>query len=412
MKNLPLITAGLLAVGLISPAGAQTVVRLTGSTAFRANVNAALKAGTGIFDAAPTVVGTAYTPGASQLVFSGAISGNPVVVKTSFSGSEAGIAALADVAVPDNVQGQPAANLPGTPQPTFLDTATGLTANDVSSPDIAMADTSQAVSLTQGHGVVDQGIVGVVQFVWMKGKNNGQANWAHLSNITLPEINVLLAAGKQDLTFFTGNSSDFGTPVVGVGRNKGSGTRVNTLLESLYGVSKSVIQYAVSPTYTAGVLVKASASTPINDAAIVSIGNDGFDSGGGVANTLNMTLGGGALTTIPIGYLGLSDASTVAALAAGGTNAPAGGQYLTLNGVPYSDAAIENGSYDFWGHEHVLTGSTTSATGAKVAASLVTEIPALATGGASGIPYITVGPNQTMFVDRPAGGDTGFVTPL
>ncbi len=412
MKNLSLITASLLAVGLISTARGQTVVYLTGSSSFRANANRALHAGTGIFDAAPTVVGTAYTDGANQLVFSGAISGNPVVVKTSFTGSEAGIAALADVAVPNNVQGQPAANLPGTPQPTFLDTATGLTANDVHSPDISMADTSQAVSLTQGHGVVDQGIVGVIQFVWMKGKNNGQANWAHLSNITIEGINVLLAAGKQDLSFFTGNPNDFGTPVVAVGRNKGSGTRVNALLQSLYGVSKSVIQYAVSPTYTAGVLDKASAATPINDAAIVSIANNGFDAGSSVANTLNMTVGGGALTTIPIAYLGLNDAINVQTLATGGVSAPVGGQYLSVGGVLYSDAAIENGSYDYWGHEHVLTGSSTSATGAKVAAALVTQIPAQTTGGVFGIPYTTSGPNQVMFVDRPAGSDTGFVTPL
>ncbi len=235
MKNLSLITAGLIAVGLVSSASAQSVVRITGSTAFRANVNKALKAGTGVFTAAPTVTGTAYADGASQLVFTGndITSGSPLVIKTSFTGSEAGIAALADVGVPNNVGGiQPPANLPGTPQPTFLDTATGLTANDVSSPDIALADTSQAVSLTQGHGVVDKGIVGVIQFVWMKAKNNGQPNWSHLSNVTIPELNVLLPDGAQDLSFFTGNPADFGSPIIAIGRNKGSGTRVNTLIET------------------------------------------------------------------------------------------------------------------------------------------------------------------------------------
>jgi hypothetical protein len=412
MKMYPLLTAALVATGLISSASAQTVVRIAGSTAFRANVNKALHAGTGIFDAAPTVVGTAYADGASQLVFSGNISASPVVIKVSWTGSEAGIAAVADVAVPNNVPGQPPANLPGTPQPTFLDTATGLIKNDVSSPDIGMADTSQAVSLTQGHGVVDHGIVGVIQFTWMKAKNNSQPNWAHLTNITVPQANVLLSSGATDLSFFTGNPADFGSPVVAVGRNIGSGTRVNELLDTLYGVGKSVIQYAVSPTYTAGVLVKAVSTTPITDAAIVSIANDGFDSGGGVAATLNMTKGGTALTTIPIGYLGLNDAITVQALNADGVSAPAGGNYLSWNGVLYSDAAIENGSYDLWGHEHLFTGSTTSATGATVASKLLAQIPIQTTGGTFGIPYITSGAGQTMFVDRPGGGDTGFVTPL
>jgi hypothetical protein len=409
MKTCSLITAALLAAGLVSTASAQTVVRITGSTAYRANVNKALHAGTGIFDGVPTVVGTAYADGASQLVFSNTISSSPVVIKTSFTGSEAGIAALAGVAIPNNVGGQPPANLPGTPQPTFLDTATGLTANDVASPDIAMADTSQAVSLTQGHGVVDGGIVGVVQFTWMKGKNNGQASWASLNNVTLPQLNVLLSAGTQLLAFFDGNINDSSTTVVAIGRNKGSGTRVNTLIETLYGVGKVVNQYAVSPTYNAGVLVTASSATPINDAAIASIGNDGFDSGKGVAQTLLMTAGGGALTTIPIGYLGLNDAITVQALAAGGTNAPAGGQYLTLNGVLYSDQAIAVGQYDFWGHEHILTGAGTSATGNTVATKLAAQIPAQTTGGILGIQY-NIG--VTMFADRPGGADTGFVSIL
>jgi hypothetical protein len=411
MNKLPLFTAALAAAGFVSSTQAQTVVRLTGSTAYRANVNAALHAGTGIFDAAPSNLGPAYSAGANQLVFSGNISGNPVLVKTSFTGSEAGIASLVNVAVPNNVSGQPQANLPGTPQPSFL-ANDGSAGPDVSSPDVSMADTSQAVSLTQDSRVHDVGIVGVVQFVWMKGKNNGQANWAHMSNITIPQMNVLLSGGKQDLSFFTGNGSDFGSPIVAVGRNKGSGTRVNTLVESLYGVGKAVQQYAVSPTYSAGVLVTAVSTTPINDAAVVNIGNDGFDSGKGVAQTLLMTAGGGALTTIPIGYLGLSDANSVQTLVNDGTanaTAPSAGQYLTVNGVLYSDAAINNGSYDHWGHEHVLTGPFTSATGTTIASRLKTVLPASAAGGSTGLPYSL---NVTLFADRPAGGDTGFVTPL
>jgi hypothetical protein len=411
MNKLPLLTAALIAAGLVSSATAQTVVRLTGSTAYRANVNAALHAGTGIFDAAPSNLGPAYSAGANQLVFSGNISGNPVLVKTSFTGSEAGIASLVNVSVPNNVSGQPQANLPGTPQPSFL-ANDGSAGPDVSSPDISMADTSQAVSLTQDSRVHDVGIIGVVQFVWMKGKNNGQANWAHLSNITIPQMNVLLSGGKQDLSFFTGNGGDFGTPVVAFGRNKGSGTRVNTLIQALYGVGKAVQQYAVSPTYNSGVLVTAASSTPINDGAIVNIGNDGYDSGKGVAQTLLMTGGGGTLTTIPIGYLGLGDAITVQPLLNDGSAnaaAPANGQYLTVNGVLYSDQAINNGSYDHWGHEHVLTGPFTSATGATFASRLKSALPTFAAGGSSGLPYNL---NVTMFADRPAGGDTGFVTPL
>jgi hypothetical protein len=411
MNKLPLLAATLVAGGVVTSANAAfTVVRITGSTAYRANVNNLLNTAGKVFDNAPTLLGPAFSAGASQLVFSNTISGANVIIKTSFTGSEAGIASLVDVAVPNNVSGQPNANLPGTPQPSFL-ANDGSAGPDVSSPDISMADTGQSVSLTQDNRVHDVGIVGVVQFTWVKAKNNSQANWAHLVNVTLPQLNVLLG-GKQDLSFVTGTSADFGTPLVVVGRNKGSGTRVNTLVDTLYGVGKAVNQYAVSPTYNNGVLVTAVSSTPINDTAIVSIGNDGFDSGKGVAQTMLMTAGGGALTTIPIGYLGLGDANSVQALVADGTAnaaAPAGGQYLTLNGVLYSDQAINNGAYDFWGHEHVLTGPFTSTTGTTVANSIKANLPATALGGSSGLAYAL---NVTLFADRPGGGDQGFVTPL
>ena len=410
MKTYSLIAAALAAVGLVSSANGQAVVRITGSTAFRAQVNRVLHAGTGIFDNTPTVIGTPYSDGASQLVFSNTIASSPTVIKVSWTGSEAGIAALANVSIINPSASNNAAILPGTPEPTWLDTATGLTLNDVNHPDIAMADTSQAVSLTQGGGVVDKGTVGVVQFCWMKGKSNGQPGWTNLSNITLPQVNILLSQGIQALTFFDGNINDANTSVVAVGRNKGSGTRVNELISATYGVTKNVIQYAVSPTYAQnGTLNTASSSTPINDAAIVNIGNDGFDSGKGVAQTLLMTAGGGTLTTIPVGFLGLNDCASVQPLNSDGVSAPSGGsqQYLTVNGVPYSDANISVGTYDAWGHEHLLTGSFTSTIGATVAGKLVTQIPAQATGGIFGIQY-NIG--VTMFADRPGGGDTGFVS--
>src|SRR5579863_2819669 len=141
MKNLSLITLGLVAAGLVSSASAQTAtVYITGSTAYRANVNKALKAGGSPFSGASVNIGAAYADGASQLVFSNNIGSTPILIKTDFTGSEAGIASLAGVAVPDNVPGQPNANLPGTPTPTFLSdagTATGA-GSGTHAPDIAM----------------------------------------------------------------------------------------------------------------------------------------------------------------------------------------------------------------------------------------------------------------------------------
>jgi hypothetical protein len=435
MNKLPLVTGALLAAGLVS-ANAQNVYRLTGSTAYRANVNAALKAGTGIFDnsAGTQVIGTAYSASAPQLVFSNLLNGTATYIKTSFTGSEAGIAALGNNAVDNTQPPNPAANLPGTPKPVYLDTATGLTANDsTSNSDIAMADTSALVSLTVNNGAVDRGICGVVQFTWMKGLNNGQAGWSDLVNVTVPVLNVLLKSGAQDESFVTGLQADVGTTIGIVGRNKGSGTRVNTLIETLYAntANATVKQYAMSPVYTAGVLQVPAATVTFADGGWTPINNDGFDSGGGVKNTMLMSKNGGATPTIiPIGYIGLNDANgvqaiTVAAYAISGgppngpTIANAGSvttggtsQYLSLNGVAYSDEKISNGSYDFWGHEHVLTGPNTQAGAVSVATNIKNQAAALATGGLNGYPYVTtVGTTQTMFVDRPGGADTGFVSP-
>jgi hypothetical protein len=431
MNKLPLVTAALVAAGLVS-ANAQTVYRITGSTAYRANVNAALKAGTGIFDAAPTVVGTAYAAGASQLVFSGTISTVATVIKTSFTGSEAGIAALGNNGVDNTQSGQPTANLPGTPMPVYLDTATGLVKSDsTSNSDIAMADTSAVVSLTVNNGAVDQGICGVVQFTWMKGLNNSQAGWSDLVNVTIPQLNILLKAGVQDESFITGLQADVGTSIGVVGRNKGSGTRVNTLIETGYAntANATVVQYAMSPTYAAGVLVNAVNTTVFSDAGWTLIHNDGFDSGSGVAATLEMAKSGTtAPTHIPIAYIGLNDANNVQAITVGAyaitggptianagsvTGTGAQSQYLSLNGVYYSDEKISNGAYDFWGHEHILTGGNSQTGAAALAGHIKTAVAALATGGLNGYPYVTtVGGTQTMFADRPGGADTGFVTPI
>src|SRR5580692_451328 len=152
MKNLSLITAGLLAVGLSSSANATETFYITGSSAYRGNVNNALKndgIALGLDNANSVVIGAAYSTTASSLVFSNSISGTPVLIKTAFTGSEAGIASLLDRAIIDPTPANANAPLPNTPLPTFLgdDGLTGDQATHL--PDIAMADTSQAVSLTK-----------------------------------------------------------------------------------------------------------------------------------------------------------------------------------------------------------------------------------------------------------------------
>jgi hypothetical protein len=424
MKKISLITVGLVAVGLVSTASATETLYITGSTAFRANVNnSLLNDGTalGLGSATSTVIGTAYSSGGSSLVFSNTLSGNPILIKTAFTGSEAGIASLLDRAILDPTPGFPSAPLPNTPLPTFLGddgTSTGPN-NGTHLPDIALADTSQSVSLskTPTLNIVGGTTLGIVQFAWLKGANNGQANYAHLSNVTLPQLNVLLGTGSLDLSFFTGTSSDFGTTIWLTGRNYGSGTRVNALIDTLYGYGNSVVQYAANPTYAAnGVLNKAATVNNLAENQIKPIGNDGYDSGGGVAGVLGST---GTFTSLPVGYIGLADATSIAGVAlgggvitgtyaggfSGGFTAPVGGQFLTVNGVAYSDQAIINGAYDYYGHEHIFTSSSSQADGVTLAGKLFTDLQNSLTGGVQGIPL------GDLYSDRAGGADTGFDTP-
>src|SRR5882724_11188110 len=157
MKNKSLVTAGLLAVGLASSASAVDVY-ITGSTAFRANVNNALN--TAIFDGgSPTTVNPSFASGASQQTFTGTIGGTAFNVFVDFTGSEAGIASLTGLTIANNVQDDNGinhnGNLPGTPSPTFRNTSGAGTFTHA--PDISMADTTSAVSLSKNTAITRVG---------------------------------------------------------------------------------------------------------------------------------------------------------------------------------------------------------------------------------------------------------------
>jgi hypothetical protein len=306
MKCNQLITAALLSLGLISAASASstatiggttyTVVYITGSTAFRANVYTAVNGY--VFDAAPTYQVASGSVSGSTSVYNayGTIGGAPYLLSFDFTGSEAGIAALENLsagipnAYNNSLGNNSAAVLPGTPLPQGFVNPNNVTAT-VSGivPDLALADTSQAVSLSSTKAALtDYGIVGVIPFEWVKGYNStgsSFSSWNDLTNVTQPQLTYELA-GAQKASFFTGNPADT-AKVYLVGRNKGSGTRVNTLLDTYYGVNVGVVQYAqANATYVSGALTFGSITPITSVSSLVKVSNDGFDSGSGVAKTL------------------------------------------------------------------------------------------------------------------------------
>jgi hypothetical protein len=424
MKKASLITSALLALGIVSQAGAATtnVVYITGSTAFRGNVFTTLTTAGAVFDAAPTVLPAGAGSGTGSIVYQGAIGGQPYILDCNWTGSEAGIACVEGLtSLLDFSKGGTNYNLPGVPT-TFLNPFTGAAGTNTTVADLTFADTSQAISLTKPPtypALTEYGVVGVVTFTWLKGKNSSpDSSWTDLTNVTQPQLLYQLAS-PQTASFFTGNASDSDT-VYTIGRNRGSGTHQNTLADAeFYGTGTPVDQYAWNSAYVNGLLTYDPNGSPffptITAGGLTDIANDGFDSGAGVSDVLSCDTAGSGLVTL--GYAGISDANH--AKNGQGTkdgsslaNQPAGAVFLTLDGVGFNDGNVINGTYSFWGHEHLYgqPGQSPSSAAGVVAGKLITGVAS--SGGLgdgthpanqdTGIEY------AVMNADKPNAGDTGY----
>jgi hypothetical protein len=399
MKTFKALTLVAFALSCAASLHAQTKVYITGSTAFRANAHTGIK---NIYDPSPAVqygyIGTSFG-GANQAIFQGNIGGNPVNIYTSWSGSEAGIQTVADAT--QNVNFLP----DGTP--VSSGGTSGATAGtDPHHPDVAFSDTFQSTSqfngifrgvtyatLTEspgtsaGHGSP----VGIVVFKWCA------SNGATFTNITSQQARGLYASGKFPLALFTGNNADETKPVVALGRNPDSGTRLTTFAESGVGALSTVKQY--QPQDSTSTIVKATTGTiskfvawpaeTINGVPISTF-NSGYSSGGDLAKAMR------AVTTDPVNIAATSYAAAnvtrVAYLGSGdadsnllNSGSPSPGVELSYNGVflgipgagqTYNDlTALTEGKYTFWGYEHVLyNGSTIVLAVQNVADALATQL--------------------------------------
>jgi hypothetical protein len=405
------VTSALVALGVVSLAGAaqaatnNPVVYITGSTAARATFYAAATTAGQIFDATgepsgdPKAVSPSPGSGANQIVYEGNVGGVLVDIDCSWTGSEAGIASVAGQPLNqtlDNPQlglANGSYALPGVP-PTFYTQSSGWTTTSALSgisgapsvPDLSMADTSQAVSQTPKslYNLTDYGVVGIVPFTFMKGyQKTPNAAWNNTANITTAQINQLIGA-PQPANFLTGVATDSTNSVAICGRNLGSGTRANGLLNFQYGINVPVDQYAFRVSYVGGVLTQDTTSYVPDGNGLVEVFNDGFDSGGNVAKELNVD--GSNQGIVLVGYLGISDAAA-AAVATSGQISLGGGNatYMTWNGVYESDSGVVNGSYTYWGQEHLLgtIGQSPTSQAGLVATAIVNGL--LANENASGI---------------------------
>jgi hypothetical protein len=346
MKNKIALLAGLAAVAFSTPASAADItIRITGSTAMRSQIHTTLTGLSYNVDAASS--GTAS--GAKYHIYSKGTTPNKTTIKTSWSGSVAGIQAVA----------QNLTTLKWLPNTASGTVTEGDAVVEAFPADIAFSDVWQNASVFNSPVLADA-IVGVVQFRWMT--NDGSP----ITNITPQQVRVLYESGELPLSFFVGNTSDVSTAtkVYAMGRDPDSGTRVTAFAETGLGTNPTVIQYKA--TVDTGVMTEIFpyAATSLFGIPLVK-GNSGESSGGNLATFLGATSG----TTTPvrtatgvatgqvtgtqfytIGYLGTSDANTAVGL---------GAKKIAYNGINYSaDAdlaiAIKNGFYHFWSYLHCM----------------------------------------------------------
>jgi len=400
MKTITQLTAALAALGLVSQALATNpsapVIYLTGSTAFRSTIFNSLSDNSGdagaVFDAGTVQYGTwgnSSASGANYMVFYGEdkASSTFVYVNCAWSGSEAGIASAANATLVNTRRDGTTTTLAGSPETWVSVTnctiasggsvnagspGSGVLANGAElepnshGADLAQADTSQAVSWTPNAGsgptaLQDFGSECVVTFTISKNVNpNPSKDWLECTNITLPQLNTLLSLGSVQSYFLSGDPNGLEW-VYAVGRNLGSGTRMNVLSDSTYGgqnpVQQNSIGYGVDnrdPAQAPGTLI------------LQKEGDNGYESGGGVAKALADTGGSttqgscqqadpvhtGSTGWFAIGYLGPSDALNTGNNGGQGLY-PNTNNWITVDGVPSNNNMIENGPWWYWGHEHL-----------------------------------------------------------
>lgn len=365
------------AFGFAQLASAQTVINITGATAFRSSVHTTL---VNILDSGTRTYGYVGTNGlgnAGQAIFKGNLGGptGPLVtIRTSFSGSATGIAAVTSGS---NV------NFLATGSTTSAGGTSGLAnGTDPAVADFALSDVFQNSTNFKSPALTTS-IVAVVPFVFMGSKNLP-------SGVTTMNPNIfrsMWANGAAPLAMFTGLAADEDKFVHPVGRDAGSGTRITTLAETGYGINIPVNQFNLTITTTApfDVTAQVTADDPSIDG---EDGNFGASSGGTVASWLNATTtavsAANGYTTYYMSYLGVTDATT--AYAAG-----AGAKYIAWNGVNYFNGTgsylpdlIYNGKYTFWGYEHFYY---LPATNAGVKGTFITNFQAAlaANPGAAGL---------------------------
>lgn len=459
--KMKLLGALALSLTFASLAQAQTIINITGATAFRqgasAAIDAAFTAGGGagsfgkIFNNTDSAGAAVSFSGATYQGWKGTFPGiaGTTIIRASWNGSVEGVRAVVVGGV-DNPLYIPQANVPAsgstgvawtTLTPTLVQEAAQLTFSDVTA-------SSTPIS---GSGL-SGGPVGVVVFTMIANKqwrDDIAGDTAGLNNISAQQFRQLAGDGKVPLSFFSGNPAHT-NKVYLTGRNDGSGTRTTYLAETGFGISKPVRQYVVHDRTTAtidkilltakgGAFNFQNVATPSYASTVWGLdqdGNGGYSSGGDIRTDLTKSSPSAAVWAFEdldesgdydstedaqsvapaklylVSWLSVGDAKTAAGntvtdkayiLGYNGVRLDAFAADVTTlgsTGLAAADRAkVVNGSYTAWGYEQLLY-TTGNANAATVFTDLKSRLNSASVIGNAGIPL------GEMLVNRQFDGGT------
>ncbi len=401
MKSFKILAMGIMALAAASLASAATNIKITGSTAFRKAATQAIIHCLKTSSPAPTYAadGTDIS-GASRVTIVGKLlsDSSDVVIQCAWGGSVGGVAVLDGglTTIPgvsfDNAhswikatKATQTVTLGGTvAAPTFtaitalttLELADSANFDAAATADIAMSDSYQASTDYTVNGLGDD-IVGAVTFAWTKGANYNSgdsaftAAYGRLANITTQQAQALLNNGDVPLSMLTGVAADSAYLVVLTGRNNDSGTRLTAFAESGFGIGTAPVQYSVNTTTGA---LTAFAPT------------DGYASSSTVKTVLQ------ALPTASTSKLRSKNYILLSYVGSGTITS----QQLTYNGATFSNTAVQEGQYNFWGYEHLLRSTTIAGVADTFATNLVTQLTGSDDATANGVRYSTMRVSRTI----------------
>ena len=387
MKHSALLAAATAVLTTSTAASAQTVVRIVASngdrTATQTAISKLLASGwsfNGINGFTTSSGSLATATGANFGAWNGTYAGNPVIIKVSYSGALAGIAAVAG-----NID-QRFVTTNGTNDGTV---SNPLTTNnfETGKADFGFSTNFQSTSPFNGvfQGVTYSPIIEEVVGVSPLGFYASPGFPTAGANITTQLAQLLYTTGSVSLAQFTGDfTNDENKIVYAIGRNTDAGQRFGAYTEIGLGTTTTVRVWFPSITgqttasgLTYGGVAHSHELWPVNQQPgtfPVPLGSGGYSSGALLADKLTVTLGPdayknkyfddelgdfafqypNATTGYYIGYLTPGDANN-RVLGANGVVPPANrGVALKYNGVELTDANVRTGRYTAWLYNRIL----------------------------------------------------------